>query len=153
MNVLESPNRIGTEVPDRAIVLDHERRKTGSQRLRNDLRRQQVHVRVDGSRGCDQALTGDDCRICPKHDVDAIHDVRITGPPDRDNATVTNPDRRLSDAEDRIDDDNLCDSNLHCLGGRLCHQSIPGRLGKATHHLVAALLIIALNFDPETGVT
>ena len=82
MNVLESPNRIGTEVPDRAIVLDHERRKTGSQRLRNDLRRQQVHVRVDGSRGCDQALTGDDCRICPKHDVDAIHDVRVTSPPD-----------------------------------------------------------------------
>ena len=46
----EPLGRVRAEVPDRAVVLDHERRQAAGERGVGDLRREPVHVRVDAAR-------------------------------------------------------------------------------------------------------
>ena len=152
VDVAQRPGRVGAEVPDGAVVLDDERREARGERLVADARAEQVHVGVDRPRGRDQALARHDRGIGAEHDVDAIHDVGVARPADRDDATVGDADRGLAHAEDRIDDEHLRDGDLDGVERGLRHQPVTRGLGEAAEHLVAALLVVGLDLDHEAGV-
>ena len=152
MNVLQGPGRVGAEVPDRTVVLDHERREAGRQGLIGDARAEQMNVGVDRACGGNQPLTRNDRGVGSEHHIDAVHDVGIACTPNRDDPSIGDADGGLAHAEDRINHQYLRDRNLDGIERRLRHQAVPSGLGEPAEHFVAALLIVGLDLDDEARV-
>ena len=83
-----APRRVVPEVPHRAEVLDHQRRDPAGQRGVGDLRRQPVHVRVDGARRDDQPGRVEDRGRGVEHDLDPVHRVGVAGAADGDDRAL-----------------------------------------------------------------
>src|SRR2546421_8682342 len=77
-----------------------DRGDAATERLLHDLRTDQVHVAVDGSRGEDAAVAGDDLGGRPDHQVRvyAGHDVGVARLADRGDAPVADADVGLDDS-------------------------------------------------------
>ena len=131
---------------------DH-RRDARGQRLVDDPRRQQVHVRVDRAGRGDQALARVDRGVGADDDVDrAVHRVGVAGAADRGDAAVADADRGLADAEDRVDDDDVRDHEVARAGHGLRHQPVAAGLAEAHQQLVAGPRGVVLDPDLQPGV-
>ncbi|GBD18913.1 hypothetical protein HRbin27_01413 [bacterium HR27] len=114
--VAQIGDRIDTEVPHATGTLRDERRDTGAQGCRYDGSRGEMHMRIDCPRGCDQPFARDDPGRVADQDFDIVHDVRVTGATDRDDATVLDPDTAFEDAENRIHHDDVRDNEVQLAG-------------------------------------
>ena len=77
--------------------------------------------------GRDQALAGDDDGAGADDDVDVVRGVRVAGPADRDDPSLTDSDARLTDSEDRVDHDDVGDDHVAGLLGRTAFSPMPSR--------------------------
>ena len=128
----------------------------GGQRLVHLGGRQEVHVHVDRARGEDPALARDDVGGRADHEVrvDAVGDVGVAGPAERDDPAVAEPDVGLDDAP-VVEDHGVGDDRVgRALGPRqrgLGHR-LPDRLASAEDGLLAAEGQVLLDLDPQVGV-
>ena len=150
---LERPRRVGAEVPDRAVVLADDRRHPRRERGLRERRREQVDVRVDGAGGRDQALGRDDRRAGAERDVDAVLDVRVARAADGDDAAVADPDRRLDDSENGVEEEAVRDREVAgAPGSGAGGQPVADRARPAGDRLLAVLRAVVRDLDPEVGV-
>ena len=87
--------------------------------------------------------------------VDAGGDVRVAGAPDPDDAAVLDPDVRLHDAEERVDDEHAGDQHVElAVGGGAVVLRHPRAdvLRVAPQRLVAVSDVVVLDADPQVGV-
>ena len=122
------------------------------------LRRDHVDVAVDAAGRGDQALAGDDLGPGADHQPvgDAVHDVRVAGLADTDDAAVVDADVGLDDADQGIEDDGVRDDQVERAGGvrearRLGHP-VPDGLAAAEDRLVAGHGQVALDLADEVRV-
>ena len=113
-----------------------------------------MDVRVDGARGDDAPLAGDDIGRRPDDHVDAVADVGIARMADSDDATVSDADIGADDAppvqDDRVRDDGV-EGAVRPRRRRLRH-GLADRLAAAEDGLLAADGEVALDLDPQVGV-
>ena len=113
-----------------------------------------MDVRVDGARGDDASLAGDDIGRRPDDHVDAVADVGVARMADPDDATVSDADIGADDAppvqDDRVRDDGV-EGAVRSRRRRLRH-GLADRLAAAEDRLLAADGEVALDLDPQIGV-
>ena len=98
-----------------------------------DPRREQVDVGVNGAGGRDQALARDDDGAGADDDVDVVRGVRVAGPSDSDDPSLTDSDAGTDDSEDRVEHDHIGDDDVAGLLGRYGFQpdAVPRGLGES----------------------
>ena len=148
----EPLGRVGAEVPDRAEVLDHERRQPAGERGVGDLRREPVHVRVDAAGRDDHAGRVDHGRARVEHDVDAVHRVRVAGAADRDDAPVAHAEARATHAEHRVGDQPADDRELDAAALGAHAEPVAHRVAEAGQDPVGPARLVGLGHEPEVGV-
>lgn len=109
---------------------------------------------VDGTRGSDHALAGDDRGTGADDDIDAVEGVGVAGPADRVDAALADADGHLADALHRVDDQHVADHHIAGLADRggLEVQPVAGGLAEAGQELVAGLLGVGLDPDDQARV-
>ncbi len=130
------------------------RRDAAVERLLDQLRADQMDVRVDAAGGDDAALAGDRLGPGPDHDVDPGLDVRVAGLADAANAAVADADIGFDDApmveNHRVGDDGV-DRALGA--GRLAlPHAVADHLAAAELDFLAIDRAVALDLDDELGV-
>ena len=103
----------------------------------------------------DEPVAHDRIGVRPDRQVDPVADVRVAGSADPDDPAVLDPDVGLDDTDRRVDDDDPGDDDIE-LGraGRPIVLDHPAAevLGVAPQRLVAGVVGIALDAQPEVGV-
>ena len=87
-----------------------------------------------------------------EHDVDAVHRVRVAGTADADDAAVGHADRRVADAEDRVEDQAADDRGVDAAALGAHAEAVAHRVAEAGDELVGAVDVVALGDDVEVGV-
>ena len=101
--------------PRRPVSHGHDRRHAAGERDLDELRRDQVDVRVDDTRCDDQALAGTMPVAVRRSDSHAVQGVRVPGPAESGDPSVLDADRRLADALDRVDHQHVGDHDIEGL--------------------------------------
>src|SRR5580704_10787373 len=129
-------------------------RDAAVERLLNQLRADEVDVRVDAAGGDDAALSGDRFGPRPDYDVDAGLDVGVAGFADPADAAVADADIGFDDApivEDHGIGDDRVDGAVGA--GRLpLPHAVADDLAPAEFDLLAIDRAVALDLDKEFGV-
>ena len=133
-----------------------QRGRAGRQRGREQRRRDQVDVAVDDTWRGDQPIAHDRVGMRPDRQVDPVADVGVARPADPDDPAVLDPDVGLDDPDRRVDEDDAGDHDVELgwpgRGVRLAHPA-PDVLGVAPQRLVARIVHVALDPQPQVGVT
>ena len=104
------------------------RRDAAVERLLDQLRADEMDMRVDAAGGDDPALAGDHLGARPDHDVDAGLDVGVAGLADAADAAVADADIGLDDAP-MVEDDGVGDDGVDgALGAGACPCPMPSRI-------------------------
>ena len=124
------------------------------QRLLDELRADEVDVRIDAAGGQDQPLAGDGLRARPDDDVHAGLDVRVAGLADSGDAPAAQPDIRLDDPP-MVEDERVGYDRIRGAAGaarlRLAH-AVADDLAAAELDLLAVNRPVGLDLDDEFGV-
>src|SRR5213083_2625091 len=114
-----------------------------------------MYMGVDRPGRGDQALARDDRRSAADDDVDAFERVRVAGSSDAGDSSVADSDRRLANALDGVDHQDVADDQVAGLpGGRGQDvQSVARGLAEADDELLARLAGVGLDLDDEAGVS
>src|ERR1700732_2396916 len=129
-------------------------RDAAVERLLDQLRADEVYMRVDAAGGDDAALSGDRFGPRPDHDVDAGLDVGVAGFADPADAAVADADIGFDDAP-IVEDHGIGDDGVDgAVGaGRLpLPHAVADDLAAAEFDLLAIDRAIALDLDKEFGV-
>ena len=130
------------------------RRDAAVERLLDQLRADQMDVRVDAAGGDDAAFAGNDLGPRADHDVDPGLDVGVAGLADAADAAVADADVGLDDApvveDHRVGDDGV-DRTLGTARLALPH-AVADHLAAAELDLLAIDRAVALDLDDELGV-
>ena len=149
-------HRGGLGALGRAGATAADRRDAGRQGLDGLRRRNHVDVRVEPARGQDLALAADDLggRADLQLRVDAVADIGVAGPAERDDRAVLDADIGLHDSppveHDRIRDDRI--RGAFGAGDRTLQHRLADRLASAEDGLVASDGQVFLDLDPQVGV-
>ena len=124
--------------------------------LLQDLGADEVDVAVDGPRGQDAPVAGDDLggRADDQRGVDAVHGVGVAGLAQADDAPVPDPDVGLHHAP-VVEDDGPGDDRVGRPlgpGGPALPHRLPDDLAPAEDGLVAARRPVLLHLDEQVGV-
>ena len=144
----EQLRRVAAEVPDRAGVLDDERRQPAGERGVRDLRGQPVHVRVDAAGRDDQAARVVDRGGGVQHDVDPVHRVRVAGAADAHDPPAADADAGVPHPEHGVDDQAAGDRDLHPAALRAHREAVAHRAAPAGDDRVR----LALGLEPQVAV-
>ena len=129
-------------------------RDAAVERLLDQLRADEVDVRVDAAGGDDAALSGDRFGPWPDHDVDAGLDIGVAGFADPADAAVADADIGFDDAP-MVEDHGIGDDGVDgAVGaGRLpLPHAVADDLAAAEFDLLAVDRAVALDLDDELGV-
>ena len=122
--------------------------------LLDQLRADEVDVRVDAAGGDDAALAGDRFGPRPDHDVDAGLDIGVAGFADPADAAIADADIGFDDAP-MVEDHGIGDDRVDgAVGARrlpLPH-AVADDLAAAEFDLLAIDRAVALDLDDELGV-
>src|SRR6202030_4558152 len=130
-------------------------RDAAVERLLDQLRTDEVDVRVDAAGGDDAALSGDRFGPRPDHDVDAGLDIGVAGFADPADAAVADADIGFDDAP-IVEDHGIGDDGVDgAVGaGRLpLPHAVADDLAPAEFDLLAIDRAVALDLDKEFGVS
>ena len=147
----------GADHPPRGLLEPgrHERGDAGRQGDGNESGTQKMDVRVDRAGRDEQAMAGDRPGPGADRQVDAVHDVRVAGPPDTHDAAVLDADVGLDDPDQRIDDDRAADHGVELALGRravvLAHPRAQV-LRVAPQDLIGGLGQVRFDPYPEIGI-
>ena len=125
-------------------------------RLRRDLRTDEMNVGVEPARGDDGALAGDGFRVHPDDHPGShvLHHVRVSGFADADNHPVLDPDVRLVDArvihDERVGDDGI--ERARRVHASLLTHTLAKRLPAAELTLVAVGREVPLDDERQVRV-
>ena len=111
-----------------------------------------MHVRVDAAGRDDHPGRVEDRGADVEHDVDAVHRVRVAGAPDADDAAVGHADRRVADAEDRVEDQAADDRGVDAAALGPHAEAVAHRVAEAGDELVGPVDVVALGDDVQRGV-
>src|SRR5580704_2934218 len=129
-------------------------RHAAVERLLDQLRADEVDVRVDAPGGDDAALAGDRFGPRPDHDIDAGLDIRVAGFADAADAAVADADIGFDDAP-IVEDHGIGDDGVDgAVGtGRLAlPHAVADDLAAAEFDLLAIDRAVALDLDEEFGI-
>ena len=87
-----------------------------------------------------------------EHDVDAVHRVRVARAADATIAPVGHADRRVADAEDRVEDQAADDRGVDAAPFRAHAEAVAHRVAEAGDELVGAVDVVALGDDVQRRV-
>ncbi len=144
----EQLRRVAAEVPDRAGVLDDERRQPAGERGVRDLRGQPVHVRVDAAGRDDQAARVVHRGGGVQHDVDPVHRVRVAGAADAHDPAAAHADAGVPHPEHGVDDQAARDRDLHPAALRAHREAVAHRAAPAGDDRVR----LTLGLEPQVAV-
>ena len=132
----------------------HHRRDAAVEQLLDQLRANEMDVRIDPAGGQDHALARDRLGAGTDDDVDPRLHVGITGLADREDAPLLDADVRLHDApmiEDESVGDDRVDGTLLTADLALAH-AVADHLAAAELDLLAVDCAVLLDLDEELGV-
>ena len=142
---------VAAEVPDRAVVLDHQRRQAAGER----------RVATCGESQCTCGSTPPGVTIMPRrvehrgrgveHDVDAVHRVRVAGAADGDDAAVRDADARPRDAEHGVEQQPADDRELDAAALGAHAEAVAHRAAEAGQDRRSALVALGLDHEPAVA--